>query len=49
MSSIFALNFKLLIKSDLLLICCICIRNSNILFNAIDLHTNNVILIFNIK
>ena len=30
MSSIFALNFKLRIKSDLLLICCICIHNSNI-------------------
>ena len=30
MSSIFALNFKLRIKSDLLLICCMCIHNSNI-------------------
>ena len=30
MSSILALNFKLLIKSDLLLICCIFIHNSNI-------------------
>ena len=30
MSSIFALNFKLLIKSDLLCICCICIHNYNI-------------------
>ena len=29
-SSIFALNIKLLIKSDLLLICCMCIHNSNI-------------------
>ena len=42
MSSICALNFKLLIKSDLLLIYFMCIHNSNICF----MQTNNVILIF---
>ena len=46
MSSLITLNFKLLIQFDLLLIVCMCIHNSNIC--AIDLQTNNVILIFNI-
>ena len=45
MSNLFTLKLKLLMKSALSLIFCMCIHNSKICL----MQTNNVILIFNIQ